>query len=377
MTNTHPGLTSVRLGGLKLDNRLAVAPMTRVSAAADGTPTDAMAGYYAEFARGGFGLVITEGTYTDTTHSQGYLNQPGLATDAHVAGWRPVTDALHAAGVPIVAQLMHAGALSQGNSHGVETIAPSAVPPRGTMLEEYGGSGTWPTPREMSAADIDAAIAGFVDAAARARAAGFDGVEIHAANGYLLDQFLTTYTNHRTDEYGGTVADRIRLAAQISAAVRTAVGADFLVGVRLSQTKVNDFEYRWPGGAQDAEVIFTALAATGIDYLHIASEGRDFIDGARLDDGRTITALARQVTGLPVIANGGMHDTTQAADVLDGGHADVLSIGRGALANPDLPQRVSSGTPLERFDHGMLSPMATIANAAAWTAARHRERVVR
>lgn len=377
MTNTHPALTSVRLGGLKLDNRFAVAPMTRVSATADGAPTDAMAGYYAEFARGGFGLVITEGTYTDTTHSQGYLNQPGLATDAHAAGWRPVTDAVHAAGVPIVAQLMHAGALSQGNSHGVETIAPSAVAPRGTMLEEYGGAGTWPTPREMSAADIDAAIAGFVDAAVRARAAGFDGVEIHAANGYLLEQFLTTYTNHRTDEYGGTVAHRIRLAAQISAAVRTAVGADFLVGVRLSQTKVNDFEYRWPGGAQDAEVIFTALAATGIDYLHIASEGRDFIDGARLDDGRTITALARQVTGLPVIANGGMHDTTQAAGVLDGGHADVLSIGRGALANPDLPQRVSSGAPLERFDHGMLSPMATIVNAAAWTAARHRERVPR
>ncbi|AWT53910.1 NADH:flavin oxidoreductase [Mycolicibacterium smegmatis] len=377
MTNTHPALTSVHLGGLKLDNRFAVAPMTRVSATADGTPTDAMAGYYAEFARGGFGLVITEGTYTDTTHSQGYLNQPGLATDAHAAGWRPVTDAVHAAGVPIVAQLMHAGALSQGNSHGVETIAPSAVAPRGTMLEEYGGAGTWSTPREMSAADIDAAIAGFVDAAVRARAAGFDGVEIHAANGYLLDQFLTTYTNHRTDEYGGTVAHQIRLAAQISAAVRTAVGADFLVGVRLSQTKVNDFEYRWPGGARDAEVIFTALAATGIDYLHIASEGRDFIDGARLDDGRTITALARQVTGLPVIANGGMHDTTQAADVLDGGHADVLSIGRGALANPDLPQRVSSGAPLERFDHGMLSPMATIANAAAWTAARHRERVPR
>jgi len=377
MTNTHPALTSVRLGGLKLDNRFAVAPMTRVSATADGAPTDAMAGYYAEFARGGFGLVITEGTYTDTTHSQGYLNQPGLATDAHAAGWRPVTDAVHAAGVPIVAQLMHAGALSQGNSHGVETIAPSAVAPRGAMLEEYGGAGTWPTPREMSAADIDAAIAGFVDAAVRARAAGFDGVEIHAANGYLLDQFLTTYTNHRTDEYGGTVAHRIRLAAQISAAVRTAVGADFLVGVRLSQTKVNDFEYRWPGGAQDAEVIFTALAATGIDYLHIASEGRDFIDGARLDDGRTITALARQVTGLPVIANGGMHDTTQAADVLDGGHADVLSIGRGALANPDLPQRVSSGAPLKRFDHGMLSPMATIVNAAAWTAARHRERVPR
>ncbi|AKS34612.1 tRNA-dihydrouridine synthase [Mycolicibacterium goodii] len=377
MSSAHPALSSARLGTIELDNRLAVAPMTRVSASPDGTPTAAMADYYAEFARGGFGLVITEGTYTDMTHSQGYLNQPGLATDDHVAGWRPVTDAVHAAGVPIVAQLMHAGALSQGNSHGVATIAPSAVPPHGSPLAEYGGSGAWPTPREMSAADIEAVVAGFADAAVRARAAGFDGVEIHAANGYLLDQFLTTYTNHRTDQYGGDVTNRIRLTAQIAAAVRAEVGPDFLVGVRLSQTKVNDFHYRWPGGTHDAQVIFTALADTGVDYLHIASEGRDFIEGARLDDGRTITGVARQVTGLPVIANGGMHDPGQAGRVLDGGHADVLSIGRGALANPDLPQRLSTGDPLEGFDHAMLSPMATIANSAAWKAARHREEVPR
>jgi 2,4-dienoyl-CoA reductase-like NADH-dependent reductase (Old Yellow Enzyme family) len=377
MTNTHPALTSVRIGDVELDNRLAVAPMTRVSATADGTPTAAMADYYAEFACGGFGLVITEGTYTDTSHSQGYLNQPGLATDTHVAGWRTVTDAVHEAGVPIIAQLMHAGALSQGNFYGAHPVAPSAVPPRGRMLEEYGGSGPWPTPREMSAADIGDVVEGFVGAASRARAACFDGVEIHAANGYLLDQFLTTYTNHRTDAYGGSVTNRIRLAAQIATAIRARVGGGFLVGVRLSQTKVNDFDYRWCGGVRDAEVIFTALAATGIDYLHIASEGRNFVDGARLDDGRTITAVARQVTGLPVIANGGMHDTTKAAEVLDGGHADVLSIGRAALANPALPHRLAEGGPLERFDHDMLSPMATIANSAAWKAARHREEVPR
>ncbi|WP_276823538.1 NADH:flavin oxidoreductase [Mycolicibacterium mageritense] len=366
----HPALTAVRLGGLELANRLAVAPMSRVSAAPDGTATDAMADYYAEFARGGFGLVITEGTYPDAAHSQGYLNQPGLATDAHVAGWQRVVDAVHGEGAPIVAQLMHAGALSQGNSYGVGTIAPSAVRPRGTMLAEYGGSGPWPVPRAMDHDDIDAVVAGFATAAERARTAGFDGVEIHAANGYLLDQFLTTYTNERTDAFGGSVAARIRLTAQVTAAVRARVGADFLVGVRLSQTKVNDFGYRWPGGAADAEVIFAAVAEAGVDYLHIASEGRDFIDTARFPDGRTITAVARQVTGLPVMANGGMHDHTQAADVLEGGHADLLSLGRGALANPDLPHRLSSGAVLDRFDHAMLSPMATIANAHAWSAAR-------
>lgn len=365
----HTALTSQKLGTLALTNRLAVAPMTRVSATADGAATAEMADYYSAFARGGFGLILTEGTYTDTTHSQGYLNQPGLATEAHVAAWRPVTEAVHAQGVPIIAQLMHAGALSQGNGYGDHTIAPSAITPRGEKLEEYGGSGTWPTPQAMTADDIDDVVAGFVSAAARARRAGFDGVEVHAANGYLLDQFLTGYTNTRDDEYGGSVQNRIRLTARILREIRAAE-PDLVLGVRLSQTKVNDFTYRWPGGAADAEIIFTALAGTGVDYLHIASEGRNFIDTARLSDGRTLTALAREVSGLPVMANGGMHDLRQAAEVLDDGHADLLSLGRGALANPDLPQRIAGGTELDTFDHGMLSPMATLGNARSWLANR-------
>ena len=367
-TQTHPALQPVEIGHLRLANRLTVAPMSRVSAAPDGTPTTEMADYYRQFACGGFGLVITEGTYPDLLHSQGYLNQPGLASDRHIAGWRRVTEAVHAVGTPIVTQLMHAGALSQGNSHATETIAPSAVAPVGQMLEEYGGSGRWPVPREMTAAEIDCVIAGFASAAERALAAGFDGVEIHAANGYLLDQFLTVYTNARSDEYGGSVANRIRLTARIVTEVRRRVGRDFLLGVRLSQTKVNDLAYRWPGAAEEAEVIFSAVADAGADYLHIASEGRSFIETARFCDGRTITALAKQVTRLPVIANGGMHDPAQAADVLDGGHADVLSIGRAALANPDLPTRLAQGAELDLFDHAMLSPMATISNARSWRA---------
>jgi 2,4-dienoyl-CoA reductase-like NADH-dependent reductase (Old Yellow Enzyme family) len=365
----HCALKPYRIGELELTNRLVVAPMSRVSAHPDGIPTTEMAQYYAAFAHGGFALVVTEGTYTDTTHSQGYLNQPGLSTDGHVSGWRAVTQAVHAARTPIVAQLMHAGALSQGNSYGAAPIAPSATTPRGEMLSEYGGSGRWPTPREMTAADIDAAVAGFADAAVRAREAGFDGVEVHSANGYLLDQFITVYTNARRDEYGGSVQNRIRLTARVISEIRRRVGSGFVVGVRLSQTKVNDLTYRWPGGAEDAGVIFAAVAEAGANYLHIASEGRDFIDTARLPDGRTITAVAREVSGLPVIANGGMHNTRQAADVLDGGHADLLSIGRGALANPDLPTLLRNGAELKPFDHAMLSPMATISNARAWCAA--------
>ncbi|MCT2582200.1 NADH:flavin oxidoreductase [Actinophytocola gossypii] len=361
----HAAATPFRLGALDLDGRFAVAPMTRVSATPDGLPTTEMADYYTEFAEGGFPLVITEGVYTDAAYSQGYHNQPGLVTAEHVEGWREVTRRVHAAGGRIIAQLMHAGALSQGSAHGAVRIAPSAVAPLGEMMPEYGGSGPWPVPREMSADDIEQVRAGFVAAARNAHSAGFDGVEVHGANGYLLDQFLTDYTNRRADGYGGTVSGRVRLAAEVVADVHGAL-PDFLVGIRFSQTKVNDFTYRWPGGVRDAEVVFDAVAAAGAGFVHVASEGRDWIETARLAGGDTITALARRRTGLPVIANGGMHDLRRAADVLEGGHADLLAIGRGALANPDLPRRVAKDVALEPFDAGMLKPMATLSVARRW-----------
>ncbi|MBE3014151.1 NADH:flavin oxidoreductase [Microbispora sp. NEAU-D428] len=359
----HPALREGRIGGLVLANRLAVSPMTRVSAEPDGTPTAEMADYYAEFAEGGFGLVLTEGTYTDAAYAQGYHNQPGIVTRRHVEAWREITGRVHAAGSVAVLQLMHAGALSQGNPHRSGTAGPSAVPPRGEMMPEYGGSGPWPLPAAMTRADIAEAVAGFVSSAENAREAGFDGVEVHGANGYLIDQFLTGYTNLRDDFYGGPVGNRVRLAAEVVGAIRAAVGPDFCVGIRLSQGKVNDHGHRWPGGAHDAEIIFAALAEAGATYIHIASEGRDWIETARLDGGVTITGLARRVTGLPVIANGGMHDSARAAQVLADGHADLLSVGRGALANPDLPRRLRAGVPLEEYDHRILDPMATLANA--------------
>jgi 2,4-dienoyl-CoA reductase-like NADH-dependent reductase (Old Yellow Enzyme family) len=366
MSTSHPALTPVRLGKHELSSRYAVAPMTRVSASPEGVPTQDMADYYAEFADGGFPLVITEGVYPDAVHSQGYLNQPGLVTAEHVEGWRAVTGAVHAAGGVVIAQLMHAGALSQGNRYTSERIGPSAVQPRGEMMPEYGGSGPWPVPREMSARDIADVVVGFAAAAGNAVAAGFDGVEVHAANGYLLDQVITDYTNQRTDSYGGPMANRVRLTAEVTKAIKAVVPPGFVVGVRLSQTKVNDFTYRWPGGERDAETAYTALAAAGADYLHVASEGRNSLDTARLASGRTLTSVAREVTGLPVIANGGMHDVVLAERVIDEGHADLLSVARAALVNPDLPHRVAKDVELDRFDHGMLDPMVTLDNVRRW-----------
>ena len=365
-TTPHPALRSGALGPMALSNRLTVAPMTRCSARPDGVPTEAMADYYAEFASGGFGLVVTEGIYPDAAYSQGYLNQPGLVTAEHVEGWRTITRRVHDAGARIVAQLMHAGALSQGNPHREGTIAPSAVPPLGEMMPAYGGNGSWQLPREATREDLEEVVAGFAAAARNAAAAGFDGVEVHGANGYLLDQFVTEYTNLRTDQYGGSTANRVRLLAEVVERLVAEAPEGFAVGVRVSQTKVNDVVYRWSGGAEDVVEIAQTLSKAGASYLHVASEGRAWFDTARLPDGTTVTGLAREVSGLPVIANGGMHEPGQAARVLDEGHADFLAIGHGALANPDLPQRWAAGRALAPFDPAMLRPDVTLDSASRW-----------
>ena len=359
----HPVLEPVSIGGLMLRNRAAVAPMSRVSASPQGVPTAAMQRYYGEFAEGGFGLIITEGAYTDKLYSQGYHNQPGIVTGEQLTGWRNVVQQVRRAGARVVLQLMHAGALSQSAAPESGVIGPSAVQPLGRMMLEYGGSGPYSMPRTMTAQDVQQVVDGFVAAAQTARRAGFHGVEVHATNGYLLDQFLTEYTNRRTDRYGGDVANRVRLTAEVAGAIRDDLPLDFVVGVRLSQTKVNDFEYRWPGGANDGRIIFRAVRDAGTSYIHVASEGRDWMSTAALAPGVIITGLARQVTGLPVIANGGMHDPQRARQVLEDGHGDIVSLGRGALANPDWPLRIERAEALENFNRETLSPRATLENA--------------
>ncbi|WCB96720.1 NADH oxidase [Baekduia alba] len=371
MTAVHPVLEPIRIGSLDLANRAAVAPMSRVSTAGDGVPTEAMARYYAAFAAGGFGLVVGEGTYFDHAHSQAYPDQPALVTDAQVAGWRAVVEAVHAQGGRIVAQLMHAGALVQGNAHRSEAIAPSAVAPKGRMLRGYGGpGGPYATPRAATAGDLEEVLAGVAAGAARAREAGFDGVEIHAANGYLFDQFLTKYTNLRDDAYGGAPERRARLTVEAIAAARAATDGELLVGVRVSQVKVNDLAYRWDG-VEEGRAIFGALAQALPSYVHVASEGAPWVQTSFLAPDVSITGLARECCAVPVIANGGMHDPDLAGSVLDDGHADLVALGHGALANPDWPRRLAEARPQEAFDGAMLSPEVTIENAERW----HAERV--
>jgi len=209
-------LSSFDMKGAELRNRLAVAPMTRVTATEDGLATDTMRRYYARFAAGGFGLVTTEGLYTDLAHSQGYAYQPGLADDVQAGSWTSITADAHAHGTKIFAQLMHAGALSQGNRFRTHNLAPSAVRPKGKQMTFYYGEGDYAEPVEIDEAGVAEVIAGFVDAAVRAvRISGFDGIEIHGANGYLLDQFLTAETNRRTDRWGGDLRRRLALLVEV------------------------------------------------------------------------------------------------------------------------------------------------------------------
>ncbi len=347
------------IAGLEIRNRLAVAPMTRVSATAAGHATARMADYYAAFAEGGFGLVISEGLYPDQAWSQGYLFQPGLSDDAQRDAWMPIVDRVHAAGARFIAQLMHAGALSQGNRFRNATRGPSAVRPVGQQLPAYRGSGEFQMPGAMSTAEIDEAVAGFGSAAVRAREAGFDGVEIHGANGYLLDQFLTEGVNLRTDDYGGQVANRLRITLEVANAIRAAVGSDFIIGVRSSQGKVNDFAHQWRG-QDEAAVIYGLLGRLPVDYLH-TTEFEAWQPA--FSEGPSLATLAKRHSGLPVFANGSLHDPARAWELLTAHEVDIVTLGRGALTHADWPRRVAEGAHLAEFDRGILAPLADLENA--------------
>lgn len=331
---------SFDLNGLTLDNRVGLAPMTRTSGTADGRATEEMARYYRNFAEGEFSLLITEGVYP-TTEGKGYDGQPGLATDAQAESWEQVVDAVHEADAPILAQLMHAGPLVQSEEG--EGVAPSAVEPKGEQLPIYGGDGTFETPRELSADELDDVKAAFVASAERAAAAGFDGVEIHGANGYLLDTFLSRHLNDRDDAYGGSPEARARFPREVLDAVLDATPDEFVVGIRLSQTKVNDDEHRWT--AEEAETYLSTLDVG--DYVHVTDP--DATTPAFEATDQTLPELAAERSDAPVVANGGLADAEDARAAVDSG-ADLVTHATGALANPDWPARVRAGDELEPFD---------------------------
>lgn len=356
----HPIFSSFTLQQHQLKNRLAVAPMSRVSANSAGVPSPDMQAYYHDFAAGNFSMIITEGIYTDAFYSQSYPLQPGMVSIEQVNAWKGIVEKVKQEPVLFIAQLMHAGSISQSLS---TTVAPSAVQPLGKKMPEYGGGeGAFPLPAAMTEDDIKVTVAGFVQAALHAWQAGFDGIELHAANGYLLDQFVTGYTNLRNDAYGGSIPNRLRIIREIIQGIRAQTPASFLVGLRLSEGKVNNLLYRWPEGAVMARKVLQEVAAIQPSYIHIAAETGHWKRECLYADGTSFSGLARSITGLPVIANGGLSDLDIADEVLSNGHADLLAIGKAALADPHWPRHILNGKTIRPFHPRLIKPSATIAH---------------
>ncbi|PYE19628.1 N-ethylmaleimide reductase [Paraburkholderia silvatlantica] len=337
--------TPFRAGVLALGHRVVMAPLTRMRSDPGDRPNALMREYYAQRASEG-GLIISEATPI-SRQGYGYAGAPGIYDDAQIEGWRAVTDAVHARGGQIVMQLWHVGRQSHPDIQpdGELPVAPSAIQAQG---HGYSSKGEVPfsMPRALERHEISVIVAEFGAGAARAKAAGFDGVEIHGANGYLPDQFLQDGTNKRTDIYGGPIENRARFLLEVTQAAIDAFGAD-RVGVRLSPSgtygSMSDNDPQATFGYAAAK-----LDAMGIAYLHVVEpriKGTELIAEAEPVAARHLRSVFRGT----LIAAGGF-DGASAETILAAGDADAVAFGRAFIANPDLPERLRLGQPLNAYD---------------------------
>ncbi|WP_280723141.1 alkene reductase [Kitasatospora sp. MAA4] len=329
---------TVALRRTTLANRIVMAPMGRGRSTAEGVPTPVMAEYYAQ--RAGAGLIIGEAT-NPSPIGVGHAFSVQLHTDAQQAGWSEVTEAVHRAGGRIYLQIMHAGRISHPQLHGRTPIAPSAVRPAGAA-RTFEGPLDYPVPQAADASELARTVADFVACARRGMQAGFDGVELHGANGYLLHQFLSPVVNRRTDRYGGAVANRIRFPVEVAEAVAAEVGADRM-GMRLSPGfLLNDMAE--PDAAEVYPVLLRELAGLGLSHVH-------FVAGSTPE---LVRALRGHWPGQAIINLGtGELDARATVDAAERALADgfdLLSFGRQFLANPDLPHRLDRLAPLNTPD---------------------------
>lgn len=329
------------LGELELSNRLVMAPLTRLRAGDRGVPGSLMAEHYRQ--RTSLGLIVSEGTYT-TPASKSYIGQPGLFTADQIAGWKQVTDAVHAEGGRMFAQIMHGGRVSHPDiTGGHEIIGPSAVPIDGTVRTPKGKQ-PYPEPRELRTDELPRVIQEIVDASKNAIEAGFDGVEVHSANGYLLHQFLAPNSNVRTDNYGGSPKNRARFVIETVHAVALALGAK-RVGIRISP------EHNVQGIAENDPldvratygVLVDSIAPLNLAYLSILHED---------PTSALVQGLHERFNG-PFLVNTGYSEITtrnRAFNIVEDGLADAVVVGRPAIANPDLALRWRESLPLNEPD---------------------------
>ncbi|RQT17667.1 alkene reductase [Burkholderia contaminans] len=324
--------TPVRVGRYTLENRLVMAPMTRSRAAFDGTPGEWAAEYYAQ--RSSLGLIVSEGTQP-SDDGQGYLTTPGIYTDAHVAGWKAISDRVHARGGRLFIQLMHVGRMSHPDNtpHHRQGVAPSAIAPNAQMFTVKGMQDI-PVPRALTTEEVRATVNDFRIAARRAIEAGADGVEIHGANGYLVQQFFAPNANTRTDVYGGSIENRARFAIEVATAIADEIGAD-RTAIRLSPGATLGGVDEGEQGPDLNRYLATELDRLGLAYLHVMHHGNEAL----------LADLRARWNGTLILNRPGRTRDAIGTDVTSG-LADLEAYGQMVLANPDFVTRVKTGAPM-------------------------------
>ena len=332
----------IKIGPHALQNRIVMAPLTR-SRAIGNIPNELMAEYYGQ--RASAGLIITEGT-SPSPNGLGYPRIPGIFSQAQVEGWKKITQIVHAGGAKIFVQLMHTGRVTHPLNlpEGARMIAPSAVAAAGEMYTDAEGMKPHPVPAEMTHQDIAATRDEFVRAAKNALAAGFDGVELHGANGYLLEQFIRPNSNTRTDGYGGPIENRARFVLEVAAATADAIGGD-RVGIRLSPFGIFNDMPQYDVMEADYAHVTARLDEIGLLYLHIVDHSA--MGAPEVPDSMKQT-MRRLFRGAVILSGG--YDAARAQRDIDTGLGDLVAVGRDFLANPDLPARWRSGSVLNKPD---------------------------
>jgi N-ethylmaleimide reductase len=330
------------LGPVALQNHLVMAPMTR-SRAIGNVPNDLMAEYYGQ--RASAGLIVTEGT-SPSPNGLGYARIPGIFSDAQVAGWKPVVDAVHEGGAKFFIQVMHTGRIGHPLNlpAGAKLLAPSAITAAGEIYTDQEGLKPHPQPQAMTDADIKTAKAEFVQAAKNAVAAGFDGIELHAANGYLLEQFIRPTSNQRTDAYGGSIENRARFVLEIIEATAAAIGKN-KVGIRLSPYGVAGDLPIYPEMEADYTYLAEKLNASGLVYVHLVDH--EAMGAPHVP--QSIKDTFRRVFKRTLILSGG-YDAARAKSDLAAGRGDLIAVARPFIANPDLIARWETGAALNTPD---------------------------
>jgi N-ethylmaleimide reductase len=325
--------TSALLGQISLQNHIVMAPMTRNRATSDNIPGELQAKYYTQ--RAIAGLIITEGT-SPSPNGVGYPRIPGIYNSAQIEGWKQTTDAVHQAGGKIFLQMMHTGRV--GNSlnlpEGAVVMAPSPIPPAGDIYTDKGGMQPHTTPKEMTAEEIKTTLAEFVSASMNAIEAGFDGVELHAANGYLLEQFISPDTNQRTDEYGGSIEKRSSFVLEVVKAVGEAIGFD-KTAIRLSPYGVNAGMTIYPELDETYNYLAEQLNSLGVVYLHM-------VDHSAMGAPEVPATLKQQIREKfkGILIQSGGYDLSRAEADLQSGFADLVAFGRPFISNPDFVSRL-------------------------------------